>query len=610
VSRNLLARRPAVPVAIELDSSLARRATKSDLADFVAVLSADLTVALQRLGLDGEALVSVKKVDSQRPIRIAVHGGRRPYSPALATQAWIASVSEPLRHLPLDAPVEPIRGFPCAWLRAYSEEPEADPELLLSFARSLVRAAILQRPSCLLGAEQIERYAGKTKLGRSDLESLLGSLLELGVSVDDPTLIADLVREGKRIGRPGEDTLEAVFAHTRSHVVEIHVHPQTLSGLLGRELVDERFSVYSSQVPHGAQRLFREMEQRFYERFGFLLPRLDWIASPSVREEMLLVAIDAWSCLPVPLLVPGERLVVEGSLDPKRHKHLPLGRPVIDPVTAVRCRVVHADKSSTDESGLASSGPIDFVVSQTLAVLADQVGRLLGMEEVEYQLARLHGAWEREDGAEPAPALRPSPNLVRAVLSRYSLGELTRLLRAFVAEGISIANLAEILDRLLEYDTIALSPEEHELVVVDDRVPRADGGAGAADGGAPLYEFARKQLRPFISFTHTWGESRIVAYVLEPELEAQIAAAAANRDRSSAGRRRFESFAEAFRDTVWEAIQVLAPAPAGQVVVTSPASRQTVRSVLAAELPDLPVLARSELSRDVTVRPLARIGVI
>jgi flagellar biosynthesis component FlhA len=60
---------------------------------------------------------------------------------------------------------------------------------------------------------------------------------------------------------------------------------------------------------------------------------------------------------------------------------------------------------------------------------------------------------------------------------------------------------------------------------------------------------------------------------------------------------------EAWRDAVWSALQPISDGPSAASVVTSPAIRSAVRTLLAPEFPELPVLSRTELVDGGPVEP-------
>jgi type III secretion protein V len=248
-------------------------------------------------------------------------------------------------------------------------------------------------------------------------------------------------------------------------------------------------------------------------------------------------------------------------------------------------------------------GPIEWVVVNVFAEAGAHAGRLLGLEDVEYQLARLRYQLVQLDKGDQVVVEGTYPALVDTVLAHYTLGDLTRILRAMISEGLSIHNLPSILERLLEYETVSFDPTS--AVVLDDRLPLVPG---THNGWQAMYASLRRGLRSYISHRFTWAENTVVAYVLEPDLEARLAAGI-QRTHGIPTHPLPDQEAEAFRDAVWEQLNNDANAPAGTVILTTEGVRASVRRLLEPEFPDLPVLSYAELRPDVNVQPLARIPI-
>jgi flagellar biosynthesis component FlhA len=589
---------PDVPVEIELGDALRPLAGLPDSATAARRLAAELTVLLARLGVPGKATVELSQVvESDRPLRVRVHGAVEAYPPHLLTRAWVAVAPPELRTLP--AAAGDGSSFPAEWLAAYAhdgvEGTSPDPAMLLSFVERVVLQVVLRRPSCLLGPAQAEAYAKPSSLSIDDLTSILGSLLDLGVSVADRQLMARVLEEGTELQRPLEDTVEEAFTELRGQTVELHLHPETLEMLLMRPPGPEPFSVYDERVADEFQDLFREMEKTFFAAFGFLLPDLVLVPAPAMRAGMVTVRLGEWWGLPVPVIPRGQRLV-----DAEPHKvRTARGRLSIHPVSSLFCPIADDDeKDALERAGHSTWGPIDFIRLTALADLSRRAGRLLGMEEVEYQLAQL------ETADTPSPGFfRP---LVRAALATHSLGDLTRVLRSLVDERLSFRDLPGLLERLVQFDTVRM--DRDDLVLFDDRLALdEDAPPEAEHEWRAHYAFLRKQLRAYLTQTYSFAERLVLVYRVDHELERRVAGAARAAVGAAVERAFGEPDIEPLRDAVWHRVRAHGPVPFGQVVLTSQAARPGIRELLAPEFPDLPVLADSELAADADIRVLGTI---
>jgi type III secretory pathway component EscV len=426
---------------------------------------------------------------------------------------------------------------------------------------------------------------------------VLRRLLDLGVSVRGRDDVAELVKKGEELDRPREDTVEAAFAQLRSHTAELRVHPRTLGDLLEAAPQAQPLSVHAAAVPEHVRASFRELEQMFFTQFGFQLPELTWMPTPSIQEGMLSVKLEEWTGLPIPLVPAGQRIV---DAEPEGLPVRSLGA-VVHPVTgASRAIVDRLAKRRLEDAGYVTRGPTDWIVANVFAEVAAHAEQLFGVEDLEYQLARLRYQLVRLDNGEHVVVEGSYAHLVDTVLACYSLGDLTRVLRAMISEGLSIHSLPSILERLLEYDTVASDPG---AVVLDDRLPLA---AGTNGGWQATYASLRRGLRSYISHRFTWAENTVVAYLLEPELEARLATGI-QRTHGIPAHPLPDEEAEAFRDAVWQELSSAGDAATRPVILTAEGVRASVRRLLEAELPDLPVLSYGELRPDVNVQPLARI---
>ena len=578
----------AVQIAIELGSALAPFGRSSEGGLCGRCLETDVSVLLGRLGIPGPAMVRLGATRSDRPVRVLVHDRVQAYTPSLMLRAWLAVAPPELGLLPGDAATDATPQFPAGWLARYADETAAGEEpdwtLMSAFIERLALHAIMKQPSCLLGPAQLAAYREGVELPLPDpdLAALLEALLDLGVSVADRQLVSQIVREGVAIERPLADTIEAAFTELRPHRVEIHVHPETLAVLLPGSPERDAVRVYAEHVDESLQRLFRAKEAEFFSTHGFLLPEFVWMPSPGVMKDTIVIKIGEWWGLPVPMIPRGMRLV-HAAADELQGVQ---AHRAIHPVTGKQCAVVSdAAKQTLENRGLITWGPVDFVILIAHADVSRRPGRLLGMEDVEYQLANLSG---HNGGSSPTSAL------VRAILARYTLGDLTRVLRAFVDERLSIRDLVGILERLLEFDTVSVA--DSELFVVDGRLPVAPG---TTPTWREHYAFVRRHLRPYLSHVHTWIDNTVVAYMVDPALEER-----ASRPEDSLPQDEVESL----RDAVWAHLQGLPPSDAGQVVVTTTRARAQIRALLTPEFPDLPVLARAELGPEVGIQHVGTIS--
>jgi FHIPEP family len=544
-------------------------------------LDSDLTALLGRIGLANDVSVKVMRGSGTRPVSVEIGHQTLAYPPVTMLRAWL-SVAPPELHTRYLVEAEG-EAYPSAWLEAYLKD-EPNWSLVAAWLERLVYQAVLERPSLLLGAGQLADCTAEIGADRQRASGLVLPLVDLGVSVADRATLARELAEGRSIGRPLEDTVESAFSELRTHRLEVCVHPATLGQLSPRRDKWKVASVYEEDDDSVVGAIFRSMEETFFLKFGFRLPDIVWVPSPELQQHHVALKIDQWWAPAVPFPPDGFRLVnaPAGALDNYG------GEPAVHPIYGTPCALIedrHEWKDELESRGLATWGPIDFVVLNLYGELDRRPQRLLGIEEVEYELARLENFGF---GA-----------VVAAALAHYSLGELTRIFRASLAEGISLRNLPVLLERLVEFDVVEV-PEEG-LVVLDDRLPIAPADDGyARNHVAEHYRYLRRRLARLLSSTQVSYGDTLVAYELAPELDERARAWEAEPPSASE--------AVAFRDDVWRAVRSSSRLPFGQVLITSDAARAGVRSVLAPELPALTVLSGDEVAPGIQISSLGTIG--
>jgi hypothetical protein len=595
-------RSPSLRLVIEFGDALEPLARETARAALTRAIEADVEGAMRSLGLAGHAQVELRPGKTARPLRLFVNDAVQPYPPALVRRAWIAVAPPELRSRAAATKQAPP-SYPTAWLAEYVQELEdsdtAGWSLVAAVVRRLTLAILLERPSRLVGDSQVRTYARATSLPPRGVAPALRRLLDLGVSVRERDVVAGIVGEGEELQRPREDTVEAAFAQLRSHAAELRVHPSTLGALLEGSAPTEALSVHAPAVPEHVRASFCELEQMFFTQFGFQLPELTWVPTPSIPDGMLSVKLEEWTGLPIPLVLPEQRIV---DAEPEGLPVPSLGTAVHPVTGAARAIVDQSAQRELEDAGYTTWGATDWIVVNVFAEAAAHADQLFGLEDVEYQLARLRYQLVRLDNGDHVVVEGTYPALVDTVLARYTLGDLTRVLRAMISEGLSIHNLPSILERLLEYETVSSDPA---AVVLDDRLPLVPG---THDGWQATYASLRRGLRSYISHRFTWAENTVAAYLLEPELEARLAAGI-QRTHGIPTHPLPDEEAEAFRDAVWQELSQAGNSAAVPVILTTEGVRASVRRLLEPELPDLPVLSYAELRPDVNVQPLSRIPV-
>jgi hypothetical protein len=209
-----------------------------------------------------------------------------------------------------------------------------------------------------------------------------------------------------------------------------------------------------------------------------------------------------------------------------------------------------------------------FTAIVTHLGLRRRVETLVGPAEVEFLLAEL--------------AL-DHPDLVALTTRLCTITELTGVLRALVREGVPIRDLRTILEQLVR----------QEIGTVID----TDGDRPGDDGLATVQQLTsriRRGLHSAISGQLAGRHRRLLALRTDREFQRRATALLQPTESSEEAR-------EQLLDELWEAVQQASRAGAHPVLITSDGARWAVRCLIDSELPELPVLAESEIRSDIEV---------
>jgi type III secretory pathway component EscV len=316
-----------------------------------------------------------------------------------------------------------------------------------------------------------------------------------------------------------------------------------------------------------------------------LLPDLVWIPSPETPAGMLAIRINDALEVAQPGLQSGEILV--NAPPAQWTPAAPEARPCAHPVTGAECTILPETYREVAAGAGTVWTPAEFAALLLAAEARRLAERLLTIDDVEGQIAELDTAF---------------PELTRAALARFSLEDITRVLRGLLRERISIRNLRGILEQLLRYDTVRAGSRTN--IVLDGRLPVGNKAAGA-DGWLHYREFVRMGLRDQLSARYTHGLETLTAFLVAPEIEARA------EDMMTAAGPVIafdEDLHQSLCRAVWEEVGPVRAIASRAVILTAASTRAVIREMIAGEFPDLPVAAYSDLRPDLTIQPIARLG--
>ncbi|MDP2360252.1 MAG: flagellar biosynthesis protein FlhA [bacterium] len=263
-------------------------------------------------------------------------------------------------------------------------------------------------------------------------------------------------------------------------------------------------------------------------------------------------------------LRPGWRLAL-GAPEREGGEELP-GIPTIDPtfgMPALWVREAHLHLA--ERAGCALVDPAAVLATHLDVLVKRQAGRILSRQDVKKLL----------DNLKPEHAVL----VEELVPGQLNLGQIHKVLQKLLREGVPIRDLSTILESLSDTADQSKDPEI-------------------------LAEYARFALASTISTILKGEYSRIKAVTLDTDLETTLAR---ERDGTRPGSLSPEDFAQVIQQ-LRQARDRLQAEGRTPVVVTRPEIRSYLRRLLEGPLPDLMVVAYSELSMDVELESIVQVA--
>ena len=263
-------------------------------------------------------------------------------------------------------------------------------------------------------------------------------------------------------------------------------------------------------------------------------------------------------------LRPGWRLALGGSVS-QAERELP-GIPTTDPTFGMPALWVReSHQREAERLGCALVEPAAVLATHLDVLVKRHAGRILSRQDVKRLL----------DNLKPEHAVLVD----ELVPGQLSLGQIHKVLQKLLREGIPIRDLSTILESLSDTAEQSKDPEI-------------------------LAEYARFALSATISTILKGEYSRIKAATLDSDLETTLAR---ERDGTRAGSLSPEDFAQVIQllRSARDRLQGEGRTP---VVVTRPEIRSYLRRLLEGPLPDLMVVAYSELSMDVELESIVQVA--
>ena len=439
--------------------------------------------------------------------------------------------------------------------------PDTDFEMIVEFLTLTCLEILKAQPSVLLGARQAAAYLASlasvdgtsVSIARpEDLEAnrrLLATVLDLRISLADTDKVAAVLdRESQR---PRCDVAEALIKVLSRDTVEVQIGTKHLRQITNAD-------------PENTRNVFPFLREGMFNQSGLSYPKFKFVPSEDVKPGAFRFKINDLATLPLLGLTPDQCLVNDTqerlnaqSLHAMATMNSASGQP--------GSLIPAAERAVADSKSLTTWGNLDYLVLAFAEALRRSARCFVHVASVERWLQRLHGE-------------RGTASLVDAVKARVTIEELTRILRALAAEGLSIRNARAILESVL-----------------DCPAPRDQAGNRATDADAVA--FVRARLKYQIRHKYAQGTNTVSVYIFDPAIERLLVS---------------ESISEAqqdlIRSAIWSELASVPPTAVLPLLLTTSTARPRLLQIARPAFPRVNLVSYDDLPGDTTVEALARIS--
>jgi type III secretion protein V len=298
------------------------------------------------------------------------------------------------------------------------------------------------------------------------------------------------------------------------------------------------------------------------------------------------------TCVPQVGLGPEECLVND---TPERLKLLPLeirADPAGNPATGHPNSVTNLKhKNDLESRNLTIWDDMGYLILSLAAALRRSSECFVRLRFAETQLKQLG---------------RVFPALIKTAGSTVSPGQITAVLRALVAEELSVGNLRLILERLTDYE-LCNDADGHNVL---DDTPTAfePGNAASGDDLTRLTAFVRRGMKRQISGKFSRETNTIDAYLLDLDIEELLSRSGSVEVDGQRNANPNSEQQDDILESIRREIAQLPPTAQIPLILTTHNLRGALKTAIAQEFPRIHVVAFQELMPDLNVRPIARIS--
>jgi len=314
------------------------------------------------------------------------------------------------------------------------------------------------------------------------------------------------------------------------------------------------------------EKMFSMMQDGLYYELGLIIPKVRIDTDNSLEENGFRIQLNDLRFPPLKGLKQDQFLVNE---IPERLYLLNLeAEGAINPANQSESAIVQNKENTLkicEKAGLTTWNPQGFIVLALSAAIRKNAGSFLTKETVKYNTNTLQ---------------TPFPELIKTMLTRFNIIDLTRILRDLLDEEISIRNLRAILEALLEINT-PTDPNQNDYTLP---IPET-------------VSLLRISLKRYITNKYVISGNTLVVYLIDHQIETRI-----NSD-DELSEEEHDRLIKAIYDQAGSFVEGKDP-----IILTTIETRKKLKKLTEKEFPRLIVLCYEELATDLNINPIGRIS--
>lgn len=413
--------------------------------------------------------------------------------------------------------------------------------------------------------------AEKQKEIQKEFKQIINELLDLKLSLADSKRIIEISQ--KYFNAPSIE-----WNHLREELIE---------SLSATEIGIYLNPVYFEEIitAPSKQNLFEMMRHGMFYETGMKYPHFNIHLDDTLPIHAFYFKINSFTTIPIQG-IGGNQILVNDT--PDRLKLIGIsGTPTLNPANGNQSSFIASqDKAKAENNGLTTWDNLGYFILAFSGILRKHGYVFVNTTLTTQYIEQLRSTF---------------PKLIELFANEKKLPLGVQTLRLLAREGISIRNFRVIMEAILESDYVVADALKY--IVFDERIPLpAKANSGWETNTELVAEFVRTRLKRYISHKYTKGQSTLMVYLLDPEIEKIF-----DSQSDPLQTLESESISNIHRavDVEMENLPVSSQQP---VILTTVNVRPYLKRIIEAKYPQVAVLSYQELSPDMNIQPIARIS--